>query len=55
MDMGGRHVANIQRKLFNAREFFGDSQSYTVTVAPGVDLVLIAAICICLDEKKNEH
>ena len=27
---------------------------YFVTVAPGVDLALIAAICISLDEKENE-
>lgn len=27
---------------------------YFVTVAPGVDLVLIAAICVCLDERENE-
>jgi len=25
-----------------------------VQVAPGVDLALIAALCICLDEKNNE-
>jgi hypothetical protein len=25
-----------------------------VTVAPGVDLALVAAICICFDEAKND-
>ena len=30
-----------------------DSQ-YFVTVAPGVDLALVAAICICFDEAKND-
>jgi len=28
---------------------------YFVTVAPGVDLALMAAICICFDEAKNEN
>ena len=27
---------------------------YFVTVAPGVDLALVAAICICFDEAKND-
>jgi hypothetical protein len=25
-----------------------------VTVAPGVDMALMAALCICLDERHNE-
>lgn len=33
---------------------FADVFKYAVTVAPGVDLALIAAICICFDEAKNE-
>ncbi|KAL8291634.1 hypothetical protein RQP46_001892 [Phenoliferia psychrophenolica] len=52
--LNGRPVAQISRKLFNARELFTDNQTYFVTVAPGVDLSLIAAICICFDEAKNE-
>ena len=28
---------------------------YFVTCAPGVDLSLMAAMCICFDETKNEH
>lgn len=28
---------------------------YFVMVAPGVDLALIAAVCICFDESKNEN
>ena len=30
-------------------------EQYFVTVAPGVDLSLMAAICICFDEAKNEN
>lgn len=52
--MGDVVVAQIARKMFNMREIFGGQQTYFVTVAPGVDLSMIAAICICLDEKENE-
>ncbi|ODO07650.1 hypothetical protein L198_01231 [Cryptococcus wingfieldii CBS 7118] len=51
----GPVVAQITRKVFNAREYFGDKQTYMVNVAPGVDLALIAAVCICFDEAKNEN
>lgn len=47
-------VAQISRSFFNMREVFAAQQSYFVTVAPNVDLVLIAAICVCLDERENE-
>lgn len=52
--LGDVVVAQIARKLLNMREIFGGQQTYFVTVAPGVDLSLIAAICVCLDEKENE-
>ncbi|KAF2085816.1 DUF567-domain-containing protein [Saccharata proteae CBS 121410] len=51
----GTPVAVINRKVFNARELIGGQQTYVVTVAPNVDMALIAAMCICLDEKRNEH
>lgn len=49
-----RVVASIARKFFNVREILGGQQTYFVTIAPGVDLSLIAAICVCLDERQNE-
>ncbi|KAK4627009.1 hypothetical protein CLAFUW4_04282 [Fulvia fulva] len=52
--MGDRPVAQIQRSFMNVREIFGSKQTYFVTIAPGVDLSLIAAICVCLDERENE-
>ncbi|KAG0652400.1 hypothetical protein D0Z07_1395 [Hyphodiscus hymeniophilus] len=52
--MGNVVVAQIARKMLNMREIFGGQQTYFVTVAPGVDLSLIAAVCVCLDEKENE-
>ncbi|KAI8626349.1 DUF567-domain-containing protein [Xylariaceae sp. FL1651] len=48
-------VATIDRKFFNAREIFTSQQTYVVTVAPNVDMALIAAMCICLDERENER
>lgn len=52
--MGGQVIAQISRSYFNMREIFGGQQSYYVTVAPFVDLAMMAAICVCLDERENE-
>lgn len=53
--LGEQVVASIARSFFNVRQLLGDQQTYYVTVAPGVDLSLIAALCVCLDEKENEN
>lgn len=50
----GTVVAMIRRKLLNSGELLFGQQTYEVSVAPGVDLALISALCICLDEMKNE-
>jgi uncharacterized protein YxjI len=52
--MGEVVVAEIARKRWNMRELVGGQQSYYVTVAPGADLALVAALCVCLDEAENE-
>lgn len=52
--LNDRPVAHISRSLANVREVQFDKQSYAVQVAPGVDLSMIAAACICLDELKEE-
>ncbi|OJD31870.1 uncharacterized protein BKCO1_4300098 [Diplodia corticola] len=54
-DTTGQLVATIDRKFFNAREIFGGQQTYVVAVAPNVDMTVIAAMCICLDERRNEN
>ncbi|OGM51257.1 DUF567 domain protein [Aspergillus bombycis] len=51
----GAVVAQIDRKLLRARQMFFDQQTYAVIVAPGVDLALITALCVCFDEKNNEQ
>lgn len=50
----GATVARIDRKFLNGSELLFGQQTYVVTVAPGVDMALICAMCICLDERRNE-
>ena len=52
--LGGRPVATISRSFMNFGQLVSDRQTYYVSCAPGVDLVLMAAICVCLDERENE-
>ena len=47
-------VATIDRKILSGKDIFFGQQTYGVQITPGVDMVLIAALCICLDEKNNE-
>jgi len=47
-------VATIDRKFLNVGEILGGQQTYAVSISPGVDMALIIAMCICLDEKRNE-
>lgn len=51
----GAVVAEINREFLNARQIFGHRQTYTVTVAPGVDMALIVAMCVCLDERRDQR
>ncbi|KAF4340873.1 LURP-one-related 10 [Fusarium beomiforme] len=47
-------VARIDRKLLSGRDMLFGQQTYALIVAPGVDMALMAALCICMDEKNNE-
>lgn len=51
----GQTLARIDRKLLSGRDLVFGQQTYAVVVAPGVDAALIAALCICFDEKNNEE
>lgn len=53
-DEQGRVIAKIRREFVNMREVFAGNQTYGVEVAPGVDLALIAAIVVAVDEQRNE-
>ncbi|KAL1863358.1 hypothetical protein Plec18167_008220 [Paecilomyces lecythidis] len=54
-DTTGIVVARINRNIFRGRDLFFGKQTYAAVVAPGVDMALIAAMCICFDEKNNEN
>ncbi|KAF2845895.1 hypothetical protein T440DRAFT_493138 [Plenodomus tracheiphilus IPT5] len=51
---GGIVVARINRKILSGKDVLFGQQTYAVEIAPGMDMALIAAMCICLDEKNNE-
>ncbi|KAK8191021.1 tubby C-terminal-like domain-containing protein [Phyllosticta capitalensis] len=46
----GQMVANITRTM-KARDLFANAQTYTIFVAPNVDMALMVAICVCLDDR----
>ena len=47
-------VARINRKLLSGRDVLFGQQTYGVEIAPGVDMALMAALAICLDESQND-
>lgn len=49
----GETVARIDRQLLKKREIMGQ-QTYALIVAPGVDVALMVAACVALDEKNND-
>lgn len=50
----GAVVARIDRKLLSGKDIFFGQQTYAVEIQPHYDAALVAAMCICLDEKNNE-
>lgn len=50
---GGAVVARMNRKLLSGKDIFFGQQTYGVVVAPGMDMVLVAAMCICLDDRNE--
>ncbi|KFH42085.1 Protein LURP-one-related-like protein [Hapsidospora chrysogenum ATCC 11550] len=50
----GAVVARIDRRLLNTRELLGGKQTYALSVAAGVDMALMVAACVALDEKNND-
>ena len=50
----GQTVGRIDRDFMNFGQVFSDKQTYYLTVAPGMDGLLLAAVCVCLDEKVND-
>lgn len=54
-ELTGQTVAMIDRDYWNPAQILGHLQTYIVTCAPGIDMALITAMCICLDERHNER
>ncbi|KAK4104431.1 hypothetical protein N658DRAFT_419377 [Parathielavia hyrcaniae] len=53
----GALAARIERKRSDVRQILREvvgQQTYHATVAPNVDTALIVAMCVCLDEKKED-
>lgn len=50
----GQVVAQIDRQRWNTRQLLANRGTYAVTFAPGVDMALIVAMVVCMDERK-EH
>lgn len=55
-EANGQVAARVQRKsaLKSLSTLLFDQQTYMVTVAPGADAAVIAAVCIAFDEFENE-
>ncbi|PWN45189.1 hypothetical protein IE81DRAFT_320361 [Ceraceosorus guamensis] len=51
----GIPVARIGRSFVNVGQLFFDQQTYFLSCAAGVDISLLLAIAVCLDEKSNEE
>ena len=46
----GATVARISRES-SLKHYIGGAQTYTVTIAPNMDMALVMAMCVALDEK----
>ena len=47
-------VARIDRQINSGWDILGRG-SYFLTIAPNVDIALMVAICICVDERRQEE
>lgn len=46
-------VARIDRQMFSGWSMFGGPQTYFVTIAPNMDMALVVAMCLCMDERRR--
>ncbi|KAK7050916.1 hypothetical protein VNI00_005028 [Paramarasmius palmivorus] len=53
--MNGQPVASLARNSPTPAQIVFGGETYYLTVEPGVDAPLIAAICLCIDEKEFEN
>ncbi|TFK96287.1 tubby C-terminal-like domain-containing protein [Pterulicium gracile] len=50
----GPIVARFSREYMSARGSMFGKQTYFLTVAPGVDISLLVAVCVCFDEMEDD-
>jgi len=50
----GQTVARIERKVLSGKDILFGQQTYALVIAPGVDMALMVAMCIAMDEKKEK-
>jgi len=50
----GMPIARIERKLLSGKDILFGQQTYNLIVAQNVDMALMVAMCIALDEKKEK-
>ncbi|TFL02384.1 tubby C-terminal-like domain-containing protein [Pterulicium gracile] len=53
LGQGGPVIGRITREHMDARLMRTGQHTYYLTVAPGVDISLLSAICVCLDEVRD--
>lgn len=49
----GQVVAHIDRERWNTRQLIANRDTYAVTVAPGMDMAIIVAMVVYLDETRQ--
>lgn len=52
---GGPVVAKIYRPEYTVRNHFANAQDYYVDIAVGMDAAIIVAMCVALDEARQEN
>ena len=52
---GDTVVARIDREMRTGWQILGGPQTYFVMIAPNVDMALMVAACICLDERRRSN
>ena len=50
----GQVVALVNREFFSAMDVIGGQHTFVVTVAAGMDMALICAMCICMDARRTQ-
>ncbi|TPX68094.1 hypothetical protein SpCBS45565_g03328 [Spizellomyces sp. 'palustris'] len=47
-------IAKVTSPILTGRNMFFDKQDYLLTVVPGMDIALLVAVCVALDERSRD-